>query len=166
MDEFMIDQWNKVVKKSDEVYIIGDMFMGHNADSQIKILKRLKGAKHLIEGNHDRKSAKVYANYQSVTQIKEVKDGNFKLFLCHYPIPVFSGHYRDHYFHLYGHVHNTHEEDVTQIHLETMHHYQLGPTQMLNVGAMMPYMNYTPKTFEQLWVIYQQTKQNQTPTIT
>ena len=154
MDEFMIQQWNSVVGRSDEVYIIGDMFMGHNSDAQIKILNRLKGMKHLIEGNHDKRIAKVYQKYQSVTQIKQVKDGDFKLFLCHYPIPVFSGHYEDRVLHLYGHVHNSHEEEITQIHLEQMHKNDLGPTHMLNVGAMMPYMNYTPRTLDELWDIY------------
>ena len=154
MDEYMIQQWNSVVGRSDEVYIIGDMFMGHNADAQIKILNRLNGMKFLIEGNHDKRIAKVYQKYQHVSQIKQVKDGLYKLFLCHYPVPVFDGHYHDNVFHLYGHVHNSHEEEITQIHLEQMHKYELGPTQMLNVGAMMPYMNYTPKTFEQLKGIY------------
>lgn len=156
MDAYMIQQWNSVVSRSDEVYIVGDMFMGHTSDSQIKILNKLHGAKHLIEGNHDRRIAKVYDKYNSVSQIKEVKDGNTKVFLCHYPIPLFSGHYQEHIIHLYGHVHNTHEEEMTQLHLEEVHKYELGPTHMLNIGSMFPYMNYTPKTIDELWDIYTQ----------
>lgn len=155
MDDFMIQQWNKVVTKNDEVYIIGDMFMGHPKDMQLKILNKLNGMKHLIEGNHDRKNAEVYKRYQSVSQIKEVKDGNYKIVLCHYPILVYNGHYNDRVFHFYGHVHNTHEEEMTQAQRELMLKYELGYSQMLNVGAMMPYMNYQPKTFDELYHILQ-----------
>lgn len=96
------------------------------------------------------------------TRYKHIKEqfnttrGAYKLFLCHYPIPLFSGHYQDHIIHLYGHVHNTHEEEMTQLHLEEVHKYELGPTHMLNIGSMFPYMGYTPKTIDELWDIYTQ----------
>lgn len=51
MDETMIQNWNGRVSGNDTVYILGDMFF-RNANAQ-DILKRLKGKKRLIVGNHD-----------------------------------------------------------------------------------------------------------------
>ena len=51
MDEAMIQNWNDRVTGNDTVYILGDMFFrSTNAE---EILKRLKGKKRLIVGNHD-----------------------------------------------------------------------------------------------------------------
>ena len=51
MDEAMIQNWNDRVTGNDTVYILGDMFFrSTNAEG---ILKRLKGKKRLIVGNHD-----------------------------------------------------------------------------------------------------------------
>ena len=51
MNEAMIAAWNERVQGNDTVYIIGDMFF-RCADPE-SILKRLKGKKRLIVGNHD-----------------------------------------------------------------------------------------------------------------
>ena len=51
MNEAMIAAWNERVQGNDTVYIIGDMFF-RCADPE-SILKRLKGRKRLIVGNHD-----------------------------------------------------------------------------------------------------------------
>ena len=54
MLECIILNWNSVVSADDDVYIIGDMFFKINSKEQLEILRRLKGRKHLILGNHDR----------------------------------------------------------------------------------------------------------------
>ena len=51
---------------------------------------------------------------------------------------------------LYGHVHNSFEENMIQ-HFR----YEMGalydkPCHMYNVGAMMKYMDYTPRTLEEI----------------
>lgn len=47
-DEALIDNWNKIVRKNDIIYHLGDVcFGGHEK------LARLKGYKKLILGNHD-----------------------------------------------------------------------------------------------------------------
>ena len=51
MNEAMIAAWNERVHGNDTVYIVGDMFL-RCADPE-RILKRLKGKKRLIVGNHD-----------------------------------------------------------------------------------------------------------------
>ena len=52
MDEFMIDNWNSVVKQDDKVWHLGDVMMG----DKIKFAKnwrKLNGSKRLCVGNHD-----------------------------------------------------------------------------------------------------------------
>ena len=54
MREKMIAEWNHQVKQEDETFILGDFAFLPTKDA-IAILRRLNGAKILIEGNHDRK---------------------------------------------------------------------------------------------------------------
>ena len=53
MNEHMITQWNKKVRKNDEVVILGD-FSIEKGEKTNEILHRLNGKKYLIIGNHDR----------------------------------------------------------------------------------------------------------------
>jgi len=54
-DEYMIDQWNSVVKSGDTVYHLGDVVVGGTAAREWfeTNWSRLNGTKHLIVGNHD-----------------------------------------------------------------------------------------------------------------
>lgn len=52
MNETMIDRWNAVVKPSDKVYHLGDVFFG-SKDWIEANWSRLNGRKRLIVGNHD-----------------------------------------------------------------------------------------------------------------
>jgi calcineurin-like phosphoesterase family protein len=52
MNEVMLSNWNKCVKKNDLVYVLGDVA----ADSPVNVkywLRRLRGHKRLVLGNHD-----------------------------------------------------------------------------------------------------------------
>ena len=51
MNEAMISNWNDRVKGTDTVYIVGDMFF--RCEDAETVLKRLRGKKRLIVGNHD-----------------------------------------------------------------------------------------------------------------
>ena len=54
MNEHMIDNWNSVVKPQDNVYHLGDVWMGPSShEERAKLWARLKGRKTLIVGNHD-----------------------------------------------------------------------------------------------------------------
>lgn len=52
-NEWLRDTWNRRVKLSDEVVIVGDACMGNLQDS-LEFAKTLNGTKYLIPGNHDR----------------------------------------------------------------------------------------------------------------
>lgn len=49
----IIDRWNDNVAPDDEVYVLGDVAMGHIPDT-LPLVELLHGAKTLIPGNHDR----------------------------------------------------------------------------------------------------------------
>lgn len=50
MDELIVENWNKKVRKVDTVYHLGDVVMNRRC---LPILNRLNGRKILIKGNHD-----------------------------------------------------------------------------------------------------------------
>lgn len=52
MDEFMVDNWNSVVKQDDKIWHLGDVMMGDKARF-VKTWKKLNGSKRLCVGNHD-----------------------------------------------------------------------------------------------------------------
>ena len=100
MDAALIEKWNNVVSKNDDVYVLGDF----GADGYEKeILFKLNGIKYLIKGNHDDKSNDYYRN----AGFKEVYDmpvlyKNFWI-LSHDAIYV---NRNMPYANLFGHVHN------------------------------------------------------------
>lgn len=52
MNNTIRENWNRLVRKSDIVYHLGDVFFG-SKDQFIPFWKTLNGNKHLIFGNHD-----------------------------------------------------------------------------------------------------------------
>jgi len=109
MDETIIERWNAVVRKSDEVYVLGDIAFRQSREQMDRLLSRLKGNIHLIQGNHDRASLKNVKRFASFQQIKSIKVAEHTFVLCHYPMRSWpSSHHGS--FHLYGHCHGTVED--------------------------------------------------------
>ena len=69
--------------------------------------------------------------------------------LCHYPIPCFKNHYYG-WYHLYGHVHSSFEWNMMEHNRYLMQELYGIPCHMYNVGAMMPWMDYTPRTLDEI----------------
>lgn len=67
MNETMINNWNEVVKPSDKIYHLGDVYFGREDDSN-NILKRLNGKKRLILGNHDNlnRQSILFSHFQKI----------------------------------------------------------------------------------------------------
>lgn len=149
MDAYIIKRWNEVVSNQDDVYILGD-FSWYGPKETEKILKQLKGRKFLIEGNHDHwlngTTKKLLINVKSYS---EIKDNGRKVVLCHYPIPMCVRHNTG-TIHLFGHVHNSHEEKV----LAKMRRIAITDANstgtMFNVGCMLDYMNYQPRELDHI----------------
>lgn len=106
MNETLIENYNKVVKKSDTVYILGD-FAFCSKPKYAEIIQRLNGRIHLIKGNHDRKMSHTFLESQFVwvKDYYELKHDGKKICLFHYPMSSWN---KSHHgsFHAYGHVHN------------------------------------------------------------
>lgn len=146
----LIRRWNSVVSAGDLVYILGDMFWCKSSEA-IPILKQLNGQKILIKGNHDRcNDGEFKKQFVEIAEYLEVEeDGKAKVVLCHYPIPCFKNHFYGQY-HMYGHVHTSFEHNMMLNVRRQMEQLYGHRCRMLNVGAMMPYMDYTPRTFAEL----------------
>lgn len=85
MHEGLINNWNACVTDIDRIYILGDFcFAGTKAMSEI--LKRLRGEKHLILGNHDHfKPHRTDLGFSSITYDGNVNIGKHSVLLSHYP---------------------------------------------------------------------------------
>lgn len=150
-DETIIENWNNRVKPEDDVYILGDISW-HFIPKTVEIYNALKGKKHLITGNHDEKyikSGQLRDAFVEITGYKEINVDNSFLVLCHYPIPCFNRHFKNAY-HFYGHVHNSREWGCMEFIRHELINQLEKPCNMINVGCMMPYMNYTPKIFREI----------------
>lgn len=156
MDQKMIENWNNVVGDDDTVYLLGD-FCWKAEDRWIEILDQLKGNKVLIRGNHDLKtmSQQLRNKFQYIKDYAEVKDNGKRVLLSHYPMPFYRGAYNSDIVHLYGHIHVTIENDFMEhIREYVTEHDNRGNSKhkchFYNVGAMMPWMNFTPRTLEEI----------------
>lgn len=166
-DRRIINNWNKTVTNNDTVYILGDIgrFGGSkNTEYLCECISVLKGNKVLIQGNHDApRDARIKQLFMEICDYKKITDNfnnmNHKVILSHYPILFFEGQHRG-YIHLYGHLHNSYEETIFQECIGLANEYfndrtLLGATdcpqtRAYNVGAMRPYMNYTPRTLKEI----------------
>ena len=72
MNEELILRYNSVVQDNDDVYFLGD-FAFMKEEDIIAILRRLKGTKYLILGNHDKVIRKT-RNPKILTQFEWIKD--------------------------------------------------------------------------------------------
>lgn len=147
----MVDKWNKTVTKNDDVYIVGDFSLGDSKETS-KILKKLNGNKHLIKGNHEGKwlNGENKMLFNEVVDYKEVKDGDYKVILSHYPIVLHRGHRYDNFIHLFGHVHTSAEEIEVRRQILSAIKNTRSKGQCYNVGSMLEYMNFTPRTLEEI----------------
>jgi calcineurin-like phosphoesterase family protein len=149
MDEVLIKNWNSVVSNDDTVYILGDMFW-YKPDKAIEILEQLNGRKRLIKGNHDRCHDNQFRKYfDKISDYEEINDNGRNVVLCHYPIPCFKNHFYL-WYHLYGHTHTSFESNMMENIKKQMKDLYAKPCEMYNVGCMLPWINYTPKTLDEI----------------
>ena len=150
-DEIIIQNWNNRVHRNDEVWILGDIGF-YRVDKIVRILNNLNGVKRLCLGNHDghyMKKQEFKDCFEEVVTYKKIHLGKrFGIICSHYPIPCFDMH-RYGWLHLYGHVHNSPEWYLTE-QMKKMIEQSGTPCRMYNVGCMMPYINYIPRTYEEI----------------
>lgn len=110
-DEWLIDEWNKIVKKRDLVWVLGDVAMGKGEKGVENLSKvgSLNGTKHLILGNHDDALQEYYHYYFSFIR------GMFRYkrhWLTH--APIHTNELRG-LPNIHGHVHTNTVEDSRYI---------------------------------------------------
>ena len=119
MNEYMINQWNSVVQKRDEVVILGDFIMSKDVKRAKEIILRLHGKKFMVLGNHDhviRKTAFDRTLFQKMADYMELHDNNRKVVCSHYPIMCYNRQYdvingKAHSYMLHGHIHSTADQE-------------------------------------------------------
>lgn len=107
-DEELIKRWNDTIKHDDDlVYILGDLSFRNSKETN-DIVKRLRGRKILVLGNHDNiclgkdfdKSL-----FEKIVDYEEISINNKKIIMFHFPISSWKQKEFGS-IHLYGHVHS------------------------------------------------------------
>lgn len=156
MDEKLIENWNAVVTDEDVVYHIGD-FSWDKYDKWVDQIRRLNGRIFLIKGNHDRENylnqllndRRVKDKVIGWENYKEISDAGKMVVMSHYYMTSHNGMFRGSK-HLYGHVHCSFDYKVCLKMQETIESlYRIKPA-AYNVGCMVPYMSYTPRTLDEI----------------
>jgi calcineurin-like phosphoesterase family protein len=149
MNEAIIKNWKERVKDDDTVYIIGDVSWDEYFEHNAAIFDQLPGKKVLIRGNHDKPMNSMRKYFTEVCDYKEIVDNGTKVILFHYPILFWNGQFRDS-VHLYAHVHNSHQWNIMENTLAEVRALQAIPMRAYNVGCMMSYMDYGPRTLKEI----------------
>ncbi len=143
-DEYLINQWNKIVNKKDITYILGDITMEKN--EHYYLLDQLNGRKIVILGNHDLpKHSKELLNYvESVAGMIDYKG----CALTHCPIhPAEISFYR---LNIHAHIHENKLDEIEYLSRygdpgekveKTLHKYRCVDAKLIN---------FKPKTLEEL----------------
>jgi len=125
MDEQMVDRWNSVVRDQDIIYHLGDVYFEHGH----KVLKRLRGRKRLILGNHDNGKASYLQNsFEKILMWRVFKE--FSCVLTHVPVHESALHKVQ--YNLHGHIHQNPSPDSQYI------------------NCCVEVQNYTPRSIEEL----------------
>jgi calcineurin-like phosphoesterase family protein len=110
MNDAMINNWNKAVKKTDTVFVVGDFILSNNFNEVKSILDSLNGDIILIKGDHDYSSTDIYPNrFIKIEDIFSLNLSNappdpLYVTLCHFAMRVWpKSHYNS--WHLFGHSH-------------------------------------------------------------
>lgn len=138
MNEIIIKNINDRVREEDVLHILGDVA---TPDNVVPLLRKIKCQKILIVGNWDKRQLphRTFCNcFKEIHTELLIKDGEYNLFLGHFPHAEWDGFYKGRY-HFYGHVHNKKDGGAALI--------DLFPT-AINVGVDVN--DFMPKTAKEL----------------
>jgi len=89
MNETIITRFNIMVEPEDDLYLLGDNFLGQDLDAGLALMLELPGKLHLIRGNHDSdkrwEALKALPNVVEIADAKFLKYGKYHFFLSHFP---------------------------------------------------------------------------------
>lgn len=133
MNETIIENWNNTVSDDDVVYVLGDVgfFNPHTIEVASSFIKKLKGDKRLICGNHDRRKKPkwwVEAGFTDATNHPVIFLNKFVL--SHEPVT--NGTFAK-YINIHGHMHDK----------------KIDSNSYINVCVEC--INYTPISLKEIW---------------
>lgn len=149
MAHAIISRNNEVVKETDLLYMLGDIYLGNGYGLAREILSQMNGIKHWIIGNHD--SKKLIKNlsdcfvwhkhYERLTIRKQT------IILCHYPLFSWEKMQYNSWM-LHGHSHGNIKDVEIKIGDKTFNFYD---NKIIDVG--IDTNNYYPYSFDDLYGI-------------
>lgn len=90
MNGTFVKNWNETVGNDDNIYVLGDFFLGTDFNYIQEVLNKLNGRIHLVTGNHDTPSKITeYTSWNNIVEIADALRIRYKkreFFLCHYPV--------------------------------------------------------------------------------
>ena len=155
-DNVIIDNLMTTVKRGCDLYLLGDTFFTNNNEFIEKFYTNLRKERvnlHFIIGNHDKKIPKVNKVVKTVSHLKDIKENEQWITLCHYPMIVWN---RSHYnsWMLYGHIH---KDDMTDKKLSNEYSYFL-KGKKLNIN--IDFHKFYPYTFDEIKSIMDKKEDN------
>ncbi len=89
MNRAIIRNWNAIISNNDDVYMLGDFFLGSDLNRIDEIINQLHGKIHLVIGNHD--TNRKVEHYKHVDKIVEmgyalkIEYKHRQILFSHYP---------------------------------------------------------------------------------
>lgn len=141
MTELMVEDWNKRVQPGDVVYHLGDVSFGRTEESE-KVLARLNGELHLIQGNHDGGVVQgpCRKRWASVQPYLRKKINGQDIVMFHYPIVEWDCMHHGSW-HFYGHVHGKNmglsDRKAMDVGVDSRGHVDMAPWSFEELKAIM-----------------------------
>ena len=128
MNDKLIKNWNKVVKKNDLVFHLGNFAWDPNTARNV--LEKLNGQIYFILGNTDDAILDIHNEFKNVSLLKDqiLELPQYDSIICHYPLEVWDGKDSG-TIHFHGHTVFSHKTDLTK---------------MNRVNVCTDFWNYTP----------------------
>jgi calcineurin-like phosphoesterase family protein len=111
MNEKLIKNWNKQVKKSDVVFHLGNF--AWDPQTAKNVLKKLNGEITFLVGNSDDALLEVEHEFDNITVLEDqiIELPEFDSVICHYPLEVWNGK-ESGIIHFHGHTVFSHKTDL------------------------------------------------------
>ena len=111
MNKTIINNWNGIVTDQDDIYVLGDFFLGNDTDYIRDTIGNLRGKIHLIIGNHDTPAKiELYKELRicEVLYATQIKFKKRLFYLSHYPTltATLQSNPEKAIFNLFGHTHS------------------------------------------------------------
>lgn len=105
MNKELVKRWNKVVSKSDTVFVLGDVSFTNKEETK-ELISKLNGKKVLVMGNHDRgRSADQFWRYVGFDEVYRYPIVYKQFLVLSHEPPEYLNEATPYAF-IYGHVHS------------------------------------------------------------